>query len=553
MKKYALLLLLICIWGAVARLDCVTQELGQLEAAFLGLAALLQSPEDEDGPPPPLPPRSEPVLDEKGDDEGAAGTATGKKQPPPAPPAKPPSMTVPPTSREGKPPAPTATEALETAQLNKKISSSWVNQPQFPENIPSNVMINKLIAQSNAIASYQRNTVTGKLKIADHKKTKQAVHQLLHAISRELQQPSNLKAVRENDTFKQVIAVMLERIAYIDPLVIATVAKLFEKLGFDNNYVNRFIVNLYKNCVDFIVFEFGQIKKGVVALGVREDIDEAFCYAVELNAKFEEEKRKAEARNAAISQLEQKVAKDKKAEDVAELTKLKAAPVSDDEMVATSFVKGMQEQQQRLLDLFTSSSGAINDDKIKEDVKAYIAMLTPEPRSYCLIYDTSAPYINLYQDLYQIEQDIDAYKSTDSRSKRIFTIQKIINKLHAFCDYARAPNFCQTCLNRDIKILQLMRDGLVRRHESKENVFAFIKDTFIPKYGPSFKLQFAKLDANRVLDYEAVLHKISDFLKTINGSEKNATIQDAIDTYVPQMEQLLKQDVTGKLLAPGTK
>jgi hypothetical protein len=242
----------------------------------------------------------------------------------------------------------------------------------------------------------------------------------------------------------------LSEIVIIDPLLISPVVQILKTIQAPHEEIYKHIVDLYEKRIVFLEKEFSKIKPDKkLYKGVRDDIDEAMGYPVEISGELQ------------AAQIEWDLEKNQKAKQ---------------------FYDEIEALRQRLLKLLQAHKKTIQDTNAKTEkeedripIEDYIEMVNEKPRAYCLtkITKNKAPiaysdfarmkpqfetcdniYVPFYEDLTTILSDIEAYKKKEAQytpSIKNYKKHNIINKLRAFITYATATDFCQYCFNQDIK------------------------------------------------------------------------------------------------------
>jgi hypothetical protein len=394
------------------------------------------------GTPTPLPPRETP-----------AGTPVAK----PSPTTSPTTTTTAPTTRPVR--RPVATPA-----------------PVFEVTIPKITFKNLRGLDAGNLQPLERMPKDTEQKKAEQKAQAKGILNGLLAFVKSPQ-------YKQEDQNKIIDAI--KRILAIDPLLISTAAIILReaKVPMKENY--ELMGDLYHERIrDYVATELDNILKrkggGTIHKGLRDDIDEALSYPIELEGEIQ------------------------KAKMVIELQ-----PGTQQAREAQEFIKRINDLREWLLELLKKNKNTLKASGL--DVDFYIDLFEEKGnRVYCItqVGGGNPPenvYIPFIIDLKNIAQEIDDYKTNVahySKSKKISKQQDIINKLKGFLAYATDRQYCQLCLTQAIREI---------RRENERGTFD-INETF---------------------------RKIRTFLTSIYDQEQNEAIKDVLDNTLPKLRDAI--------------
>ncbi len=222
----------------------------------------------------------------------------------------------------------------------------------------------------------------------------------------------------------------IKEILAIDPLLISTGALVLEKMGLSKQDIYAVMTNLYQERVNFIGQEIDKIKLGKVYAGIREDIDEAIAYPIELSGALQHAKNQITLKTA-------------------------------DEKVSQDFVNRMVDLKAQLCRHITDNI-ELFDPMYREFYRSFCEEGTKLDIVYCItaVRKGVNKYIPIGDALKDVLARIETYKTNQKQywaSKRIFELQYMVNTLTGFIDFFTHPKFCKICIMEDIERMQQER------------------------------------------------------------------------------------------------
>jgi len=276
------------------------------------------------------------------------------------------------------------------------------------------------------------------------------------------------------------------RILAIDPLLISTAAIVLRKMQVPMNENYQMMGDKYHYLIkEYVAKEFDEISRrrtaGPIHAGLRDDIDEALSYPIELEGEIQAAK--------AITELQSG---------------------TPEAQAAQAFIDRIAELKGWLLALLKK-----NQIKLREaglPVDEYIDMFEQKDnRVYCVTQTGPSFPGNVYtpfiDDLREIIRDVESYRqeeATAPRSSKIYRQQRMLNKLRGFLDHATARGYCQICLRDDIRAI-------------------------------------AQADQARTFNVNQTFITIEEFLQGIYDADRNQAIKQVLDETVPALKKAIRE------------
>lgn len=397
-----------------------------------------------------------------------------------------------------------------------------INAPEIPKTlgVKFKVFANRI---ETDLPQYTINVDTGKIGPTITQKNRDNAKSILTELTKDI------NSGKLNVTTQDVKAVvtLLERIVYVDPLLINQVHALMRKIGLSDKELRDFIVKLYDLRVRYVEHEFKQIEDRSklnnvwqVQKGTADDLDEGLEFAFSLEGLTQE----------------------------ARLTKTTEGKKFADDIDAL---------RQRLLDLLMSIPQKHWEDLEKQGlpIATYVAMLKTPKQAFCVVAEgKDEVFYPFAVDLAELSRQIDAYsKPLTKKSVKAFMIESIIKKLQGFYKYTHIEpgqmQVCSTCLNYEHELLKYMKTELERGASAativdqitQGNVKVRSEQRVKPVFGKDGSLAGkVPLEKTDVVNYDTVLTKIKDFLTDLNKKLNRDDILVVIDYVIPHIRNVIK-------------
>lgn len=293
--------------------------------------------------------------------------------------------------------------------------------------------------------------------------------------------------VNKKQVDKNAVMPVLDTLLSVDPLLISTAALVLDKVGASQAEIYKVMIKLYQNRVGYIGKEIDKLKEskfaqskvpGQVYAGIREDIDDAVSYPIELESALQHAKN---------------------------LVVLGGPNIAE----AQNFIKQMADLKIQLC-RYIMDNLELFDPMYREFYRSFCAEGAKPEVVYCKLEltkqqkkDKTKTYISIQDaitDVLARIESFNAHKDQYWESKRTFEIQYIVNTLVSFIDFFTCKDFCVLCLQHDI-----------------------------------YKMEKKKFP------YKAKLQEIKSFLRSVADSEQNDFLRLVADREIPRLEQLLEE------------
>lgn len=438
MCKLKLMSILLFSSLSISQLSCMEGSLEVLRVRLNDLSAALQWQEEQVPPPPP----QEPGEIEELFKELPAPTPptegpikpiyTGPLPPPPSftssdkPPVMPVAVPEVKPSGENIPPTEPEKPSDIKAKLQQVFPAGGPEQPKKPLKIIPTVkkVAETTVPKIDITMSAQINAYMQQLRAKPTQTVAQKVEK--KAFARGVLNGLLVWAEKKKGGSTEAVSAVNEILA-IDPLLISTAALVLEKMGFTKKDIYLTMTKLYQERVDFIGQEINKIKMGKVYAGIRDDIDEAIAYPIELSGALQYAKNQITLKTA-------------------------------DEKVSQDFVNRMVDLKAQLCRHITDNI-ELFDPMYRDFYRSFCEEGTKPDIVYCIT--AVRPGVNKYVPIGDALKDvlarIEAYKINQKQywaSKRIFELQYMVNTLTGFIDFFTHPRFCKICIMEDIERMQ---------------------------------------------------------------------------------------------------
>jgi len=329
-----------------------------------------------------------------------------------------------------------AQKAREEKELAEKKKEQAKVQVKLPVGARKKIVINNFMQISPELDAVKQMKAT---KPEEQKARKDKAREYMSALRAFV---ASKKSTEFTPVRKKQLNDVIYTILDIDPLLILQAVNVLQQAGFTQTDLYDLMVKLYEKRIVFLEQEFAKIKpEKKLYKGVRDDIDEAMGYPVEISPELQAAHIKWD--------LEKEQSSKKFEDDIEALRKRLLALLREYKNTIEATNKKTEKEEDRI------------------PIEEYINIMAEKPRVYCRMHIKKPSfgkvlveeqvcdnvYVPFYQDIDSIIDEIEKYKTHAARytpSIKNHKKQAIINKLQAFITYANAKDFCQICFKNDL-------------------------------------------------------------------------------------------------------